>query len=60
MLKITENYIIKEMQVLKFGGTSVGSTANIEKVSKIVFRALEQDKTIVVSSAFAGVTNSLI
>ncbi len=60
MLKITENYIIKEMQVLKFGGTSVGSTANIEKVSKIVFRALEQDKTIVVASAFAGVTNSLI
>lgn len=48
------------MQVLKFGGTSIGSTANIEKVGKIVFRALEQDKTIVVASAFAGVTNSLI
>lgn len=48
------------MQVLKFGGTSVGTAENIERVTEIVFKALEKDKTIVVASAFSGVTDKLI
>lgn len=48
------------MQVLKFGGTSVGSTANMEKMVEIVLKALKKDKTIVVSSAMSGVTDKLI
>ncbi|MDR3286600.1 MAG: bifunctional aspartate kinase/homoserine dehydrogenase I [Prevotellaceae bacterium] len=48
------------MQVLKFGGTSVADSANIEKVISIVKKAVELDKTIVVASAISGCTDSLI
>ena len=49
------------MKVLKFGGTSVGSTEAILAVIKIV-KSLKNDgnKTIIVSSAMHGVTASLI
>ena len=48
------------MQVLKFGGTSVANAENIKKVVDIVLSELENDKTILVSSAIHGATDSLI
>ncbi|MBO9566328.1 MAG: bifunctional aspartate kinase/homoserine dehydrogenase I [Niastella sp.] len=48
------------MQVLKFGGTSVANADNINKVVAIVQKAIQHDKTIVVVSAFGGVTDSLL
>ena len=47
--------------VLKFGGTSVGSTDRIKKVSKIITSYVQKKyKVIVVSSAMSGVTNDLV
>jgi len=48
------------MQVLKFGGTSVGSADNIKLVIDIVKERLKKDKTIVVVSALGGTTDALI
>ena len=47
------------MKVLKFGGTSVGSSKNINKIIEIV-KANEEEKQIIVVSAFAKVTNLLL
>jgi len=47
------------MKVLKFGGTSVGSSKNIKKVIGII-AANRKDTQIVVVSAFAKVTNLLL
>ena len=47
--------------VLKFGGTSVGSTDRIKKVSKIIISYIKKKyKVIVAPSAMKGVTNDLI
>lgn len=46
------------MKVLKFGGTSVGSTEGILNVKKIV--EAESDSVIVVISAVGGITDKLI
>ena len=47
--------------VLKFGGTSVGSTEKIKKVAEIIANYKKKKyKVIVVSSAMSGVTNDLI
>jgi aspartate kinase len=48
------------MQILKFGGSSVASAQNMERVCEIIEKALQIDKTIVVASALGGCTNSLI
>lgn len=48
------------MKVLKFGGTSVKNSTNINKVIAIVKQKLENDKVLVVVSAFGGITNKLI
>ncbi len=48
------------MQVLKFGGTSVGSADNIKRVITIVKERLQKDKTLVVVSALGGTTDALI
>lgn len=48
------------MQVLKFGGTSVANADNINKVVAIIQKAIQRDKTIVIVSAFGGVTDSLL
>lgn len=48
------------MKVLKFGGSSVGSAENIEKVVEIVGKAIETDVCAVVLSAMQGTTDSLI
>ncbi len=47
------------MKVLKFGGTSVANAQNIRLVKDIVANT-ETDKTIVVVSAFGGVTDQLL
>lgn len=48
------------MHILKFGGSSVADAANIEKVIKIIRAAAEKDRTVVVSSAISGCTDTLI
>ena len=47
--------------VLKFGGTSVGTTERIKKVANIILGYVRKKfRVIVVSSAMSGVTNNLI
>jgi bifunctional aspartokinase / homoserine dehydrogenase 1 len=48
------------MQVLKFGGSSVASADSIKNVRNIIQQAVAKDKTIVVFSAFGGVTDKLL
>ena len=46
--------------VLKFGGTSVGTTDRIKKIAEIVGQYKKKYKVIVLSSAMSGVTNDLV
>ena len=48
------------MRVLKFGGTSVGSIENIQKVLTIVGKQAQQRRVAVVVSAIGGITDLLI
>ncbi len=48
------------MQVLKFGGTSVGSADNIKRVIAIVKERLQKNPTLVVVSALGGTTDALL
>ncbi len=48
------------MQVLKFGGSSVANAGNMAKVVDIVTKAVDRDRTILVSSAISGCTDTLI
>ena len=48
------------MQVLKFGGSSVGSEEAINQMLAIVITSIQKEKTIVVVSAMSGVTDELI
>ncbi len=48
------------MQVLKFGGSSVANAQNMAKVIDIVINAVDRDRTILVSSAISGCTDTLI
>lgn len=48
------------MKVLKFGGSSVGSAENIEKVVAIVSQKCSDDPVAVVLSAMQGTTDALI
>jgi aspartokinase/homoserine dehydrogenase 1 len=48
------------MQVLKFGGTSVGSSKNINKVITILEDYSKKDKVICVVSAIGGITDKLL
>ncbi len=48
------------MQVLKFGGSSVAGAGNMAKVVDIVTNAVDRDRTILVSSAISGCTDTLI
>ena len=45
---------------MKFGGTSMGSTASIESVRKIIKEKLNQENCIVIVSAMSGTTDQLI
>lgn len=46
------------MKVLKFGGTSVGSAGNIQKVKEILLN--QNDDMIVVVSALGGITDKIL
>ena len=48
------------MKVLKFGGTSVGSSKNIKKVIEILKKSSEAQQIAVVVSAVGGITDKLI
>jgi aspartokinase/homoserine dehydrogenase 1 len=48
------------MNILKFGGTSVGSAASIQALLDILKSGGANENSIVVISAFSGVTNTLI
>ncbi len=48
------------MLVLKFGGTSVGSAQNINKVIAILEQKSKQDKLVCVVSAVGGITDKLL
>lgn len=48
------------MRVLKFGGTSVGSPDNIQKVIAVVAKQAQEEQIAVVVSAIGGITNQLI
>jgi aspartokinase/homoserine dehydrogenase 1 len=48
------------MKVLKFGGTSVGSSTNISKVIKIVKHESASENIVVVVSAVGGITDKLL
>src|SRR5688572_16363484 len=48
------------MKVLKFGGTSVGSAANMQIVINITRKQSETEQAIIVVSAMSGTTDSLL
>ena len=50
----------KQLQVMKFGGTSVGDASCIARVCEIVKEASRDHSILVVVSAMSGVTNRLI
>jgi len=49
-----------KLQVMKFGGTSVGDAACIRRAAEIVVDAANDSSLVVVVSAMSGVTNQLI
>jgi aspartokinase/homoserine dehydrogenase 1 len=48
------------MKVLKFGGTSVGSSKNINNVISILENYAKKDKVVCVVSAVGGITDKLL
>ena len=50
----------KKLQVMKFGGTSVGDAECIRRAAEIVCEAAKETSVVVVVSAMSGVTNRLI
>jgi aspartate kinase len=48
------------LQVMKFGGTSVGDAACISRTAQIIVGGARQGKCVAVVSAMSGVTNRLI
>lgn len=50
----------KPVQVMKFGGTSVGDASCISRVVEIVRAASRESQVVVVVSAMSGVTNKLV
>jgi bifunctional aspartokinase / homoserine dehydrogenase 1 len=50
----------KTLQVMKFGGTSVGDASCIDRVVEIIRTAARESSVAVVVSAMSGVTNRLI
>jgi bifunctional aspartokinase / homoserine dehydrogenase 1 len=48
------------LQVMKFGGTSVGSAECIARVAQIIAKGARESRCVAVVSAMSGVTNQLI
>src|ERR1700731_4034235 len=49
-----------KLQVMKFGGTSVGDAACIARAAQIVAEAAKKNAVVAVVSAMSGVTNRLV
>lgn len=49
-----------QLQVMKFGGTSVGDASCITRTAQIVAKAARENGCVIVVSAMSGVTNRLI
>lgn len=54
------NEMKKRLQVMKFGGTSVGDASCIARAAKIIVDAAREYRCVAVVSAMSGVTNRLI
>lgn len=52
--------MIKALQVMKFGGTSVADASCIARAAQIVASAAQRTRVVAVVSAMSGVTNRLI
>src|SRR5947207_15379014 len=50
----------KRLQVMKFGGTSVGDASCIARAASILVNAAKECRCVAVVSAMSGVTNRLI
>src|SRR5215472_17085976 len=50
----------KRLQVMKFGGTSVGDASCITRAAKIIADAVKEGPCVAVVSAMSGVTNRLV
>ncbi len=48
------------LQVMKFGGTSVGDAACIARTAQIIAKVANENRCVAVVSAMSGVTNRLI
>jgi aspartokinase/homoserine dehydrogenase 1 len=48
------------MRILKFGGSSLATPDCIRRVAKIILAKAQQERTVVVVSAFQGITNQLL
>src|SRR5258706_14942190 len=67
--KLSENWPLRgltrirmksKLQVMKFGGTSVGDAACIARAAQIVAQAARENAVVAVVSAMSGVTNRLV
>src|SRR5713101_1861319 len=54
------NEMKPRLQVMKFGGTSVGDTSCIVRTAQIIAKAAKESGCVAVVSAMSGVTNRLI
>jgi aspartate kinase len=50
----------KPLQVMKFGGTSVGDASCIARVAEIIGTAARESQVVAVVSAMSGITNQLV
>jgi len=50
----------EKLQVMKFGGTSVGNAACIQRAAEIIAASASDSEVVAVVSAMSGVTNRLI
>src|SRR5712692_3957910 len=50
----------RRLQVMKFGGTSVGDAACIARTAQIIAQAAHENRCVAVVSAMSGVTNRLV
>src|SRR5919108_3941298 len=57
---LQEGEMKKRLQVMKFGGTSVGDASCIARAAKIIVNAAKEYRCVAVVSAMGGVTNRLI
>src|SRR5712691_11208955 len=54
------NEMKPRLQVMKFGGTSVGDAACIARTAQIIAKAAKESGCVAVVSAMSGITNRLV